>query len=168
MDRLSEIAEKLGKEYDIRIERLPSMRVLSSYKKNSDQSESDTDAWYKWIEENNFSAKVFGNHDHFDYHDQKTGSFVCLRRIGDDFVNESPFMDFTFEGGLFAILIAYFDQDMFGIGNYLKTYIENKMDKYVIDNEYIERNSIACMGEEMLSPFKELGRYDIFMPVIEK
>jgi len=165
MDRLTKIAEELGKSYDIRIEYLPSMRVLSSYINGSDRNESDTDAWYKWIESNNFPAKVFGNHDHFDYHDVKTGQFVCLRRIDDDFINESSFMDITFDGGLYAILIAYFDQDMGKIAEYLKVFIEDKMDMYTLDREAIERSRIECMGEEMISPFENLGRYDIFMPI---
>ena len=167
MDKLKNFTEKLGKTYDIRIEYLSSMRVLSSYKKGSNQNESDTEAWYKWIEENNFPVKIYGNHDHFDYHDVKTGNLVCLRRIDEHFINNSPFMDLTFNGSIFAVLIAYFDQDMGGIADYLKAYIEEKSDKYVIDKEYIKNNRIDCMGEEMLSPLKNLGRYDIFIPVIE-
>jgi hypothetical protein len=76
-------------------------------------------------------------------------------------------MDLEFNGGMFAVLIAYFDQDMCGIADYLKAFIEDKSDKYVIDKEYINKNRIDCMGEEMISPFKNLGRYDIYIPIIE-
>ena len=164
MEKLEFISKNLGKSYDIRIEYIPSMRVLSSYTKASNGEGSDTDAWYEWITQNNFPPKVLGNHDHFDYHDTVTGNLVCLRRIADTFVNDSPFTDFIFDDSYFAALIAYFDQDMGSIADYLSASIEH-MDNYILDTSYIKKTKIACMGEEMLSPFKTCGRYDIFMPV---
>ena len=94
-----------------------------------------------------------------------TNDFVCLRKIPEDFQNNSPFIDLKFQGSLFAVLGTYFGDDMGKAYDDLKYYIENKLDTYMLDYPYINRSHIDCMGEEMLSPFNDKGRYDIYMPI---
>lgn len=164
-DELSAVSEKMAKPLDIRLVELPSMRVVSSYLKDSQKEKSEADAWYRWIEQNKLPRKPVGSHEHFDFLDTVTGNFVCMRRIAEDFHNDSPFLDFTFTGGLFAVLGTYWGDDTGKAYDDLKDYIENKLDAYMLDYPYIKANRIDCLGEEVLSPFDDKGRYELYMPV---
>ena len=162
---LTKVSRDVEKPLDIRVVRLPSMRVLSSYLKDDKNMKSDADSWYQWIESNKFPNKVLGSHDHYEYYDIATNDFVCLRKIPEDFQNNSIFLDFEFKGSLFAVLGTYFGDDIGKAYDDLKYNIENNLDSYMLDYPYINASHIDCLGEEMLSPFNDKGRYDIYMPI---
>ncbi len=163
-EELSAVSEKLLKSLDIRIIRLPEMRVISSYLKDNTQK-SDVDLFQKWLSENNILVSKQGCHECFDYIDTETNEYVCILKISDDYVNNSPFVNFTFGNELFAAAGTYQGDDMGQAYDNLKSYIESKLESYMIDYPYIHQTHIDCLGEEVLSPYDDKARYELYMPV---
>ncbi|MDF2586930.1 MAG: putative transcriptional regulator [Anaerocolumna sp.] len=168
-EELKAVDEKLTKPLDIRIMELPTMRVLSSYL-HENKRKSDTDLFQKWLAQNNIltvgtSNGDIGKHERFDYIDTETNEYVCILKITDDFDLDSPFVDFTFVGELFAGVGAYQGDDMGQAYDNLKSYIENKSESFMIDYPYINQTHIDCLGEEVLSLYDDKARYELYMPV---
>lgn len=166
-EELTAVSEKVAPAMDIRIEQIPSMRVLSSYTKESNKEHSDIEAFHKWRAINNIVPDAEpGLHDNFDFYDTETGQLVYVRKFDDDYVNTSPYLDYIFLGGLFAVFGTYLEVDDMGeVHDRMIKHITNKFDYYTIDNRYMKNNRFDSMGSEMLSPFSDKRRYDVFMPI---
>lgn len=166
-EELTAISEKVAPAMDVRIVKIPSMGVLSSYIKESNKEHSDTEAFHKWRADNNVLPDTEpGLLDNFDFYDLKTRQLVYIRKTTDGFVNNSHYLEYYFEGGLFAVLGTYLEEDDMGEAyDRLTKYIKNKLEHYIIDEEYIEKNRFDSMGSQMLSPFSDKRRYDIFIPI---
>lgn len=166
-EELSAISEKVAPALDVRIIKIPSMSVLSSYSKESNKEHSDTEGFHKWRADNNILPDTEpGLLDNFDFYDLETRQLVYVRKITDGYVNTSDFLEYDFEGGLFAVLGTYLEEDDMGEAyDRLTKYIKTKLVDYTIDELYIKKNRFDSMGSQVLSPFSDKRRYDIFIPI---
>lgn len=158
MEQLSEVSERLARPLNISIVKLPKMRVLSSYLKTDPQN-SDADAFSRYIQLNGMKADC---HESFEYREYENE--VMISRIDDDFVNDSDFTDLTFDGGLFAAVNLYLDDDMNqSFRALIKSFDENKF--YQID--YAPDGSLrhAAMTENLISPDERRQLVALYVPV---
>ncbi len=158
MEQLSEVSERLARPLNISIVKLPKMRVLSSYLKTDPQN-SDADAFSRYIQLNGMKADC---HESFEYREYENE--VMISRIDDDFVNDSDFTDLTFDGGLFAAVNLYLDDDMNqSFRALIKSFDENKF--YQID--YTPDGSLrhAAMTENLISPDERRQLVALYVPV---
>ena len=158
MEQLSEVSERLARSLNISIVKLPKMRVLSSYLKTDPQN-SDADAFSRYIQLNGMKADC---HESFEYREYENE--VMISRIDDDFVNDSDFTDLTFDGGLFAAVNLYLDDDMNqSFRALIKSFDENKF--YQID--YAPDGSLrhAAMTENLISPDERRQLVALYIPV---
>ncbi len=107
--RLSELSEKVSAPIDLSIIDLPPMRVLSSNRKDSELS--DVDGYWDWLGRNKVPFGTPGSHTLFEYQ-MNNAQTVILQKIDPTFINDSPFSDYEFEGGLFAVGSIYVDDDI--------------------------------------------------------
>lgn len=158
MEQLSEVSEKFVRPLDISIVKLPKMRMLSSYLK-ADMRNSDTDAFSRYIQMSGIRTDY---HESFEYRENEND--VMISKIADDFVNNSGFTDFIFEGGLFAAANLYLDDDMDqSFRSLIKSFDENKF--YQID--YTPDGSLrhAAMTENLISPDERRQLVALYVPV---
>jgi len=106
---LSQLSEKLAKPLAFGIVDLPPCRVLTSFLKPG-MSESDYSGFSHYIQINGLSQATSGNHQQFEY--QTEDCDVLMVRLPEDFVNDSKYLDYRFDGGLFAVLNLYLDEDL--------------------------------------------------------
>jgi len=157
-EQLSEVSKKLSKPLDISILKLSQMRVLSSYLKAEGQT-SDIDAFSRYLQ---MSGKKIENHESFEY--QENGFDVIIAKIPDDYVNDSEFVDFVFDGGVFAAANVYLDDDLAQSLNSLVTgFDDNKF--YQID--YTPEGNLrhAAMFENLISPDERRQLAALYVPV---
>ncbi len=158
MEDLSNISENIVRPLDISIAELPRMRVLSSYLKAEPQN-SDTEAFLHYIQMNGIRRDYHGSFEYWENeHD------VMISKIADDFVNDSCFADFYFDGGLFAAANLYLDDDINQLFcSLIKSFDENKF--YQID--YAPDGSMrhAAMTENLISPNERRQLVTLYVPV---
>lgn len=158
MEQLSDISENLVRPPDVSIAELPRMRVLSSCLKDDPQN-SDTDAFSHYIQMNGIRTEYHGS---FEYRENEHD--VMISKIADDFVNDSCFADYFFEGGLFAAANLYLDDDINQLfRSLIKSFDENKF--YQID--YAPDGSLrhAAMTENLISPDERRQLVTLYVPV---
>lgn len=158
MEQLSEVSERLARPLDISVVKLPKMRVLSSYLK-ADPQNSDADAFSHYIQ---MSGIITDYHESFEYRENEHD--VIISKITEDFVNDSAYTDFIFDGGLFAAANVYLDDDMNQSFRYLiKSFDENKF--YQID--YMSDGSLrhAAMTENLISPDERRRLVALYVPL---
>lgn len=158
MEQLSEISEKLARPLAISIVKLPKMRVLSSYLK-ADPLNSDTDAFSRYIQMNDIRTDYHGSFEYWE-----NGHNIMISKIAEDFVNDSSFADFIFDGGLFAAANLYLDDDMNqSFRSLIKSFDENKF--YQIDYAPDGRLRHAAMTENLISPNERRQLAALYVPV---
>jgi DNA-binding transcriptional MerR regulator len=158
-EKLSEISREALKLHDIRIIRLPSMRVLTSrYKTGKAENLGEVDM------QNLFAVYGFvpvpGMRDCF-MRKEPEDEWVMLMKIPNDYKNETVYMDENLPGGLYAIAAAFFESmdDTFIL---LREWISNSGD-FDLDKNRPE------MIEEIL-PWDIANRFnkyqqDVFIPM---
>ncbi len=158
MEQLSKVSENFIRPLDVSIAELPRMRVLSSYLK-ADPQNSDTDAFSHYIQMNGIKTDYHGSFEYWENeHD------VMISKIADDFVNDSCFADYFFDGGLFAAANIYLDDDINQLfRSLIKNFDENKF--YQID--YTPDGSLrhAAMTENLISPNERRQLVTLYVPV---
>ncbi|MDD5603243.1 MAG: MerR family transcriptional regulator [Eubacteriales bacterium] len=107
---LDNLSERLARHLDPAIISLPDMRVVSSFLEAS-PNESDVEGYRRWIQGQNIPTGAPGRHERFEFQ-HESGSDVVIQRVPDDFVNNSEYLDFTFDGGLLACINLYMDEDL--------------------------------------------------------
>ena len=158
MEHLSEVSERLARPLDISIVKLSKMRVLSSYLK-ADPRCSDTDAFSRYIQLNGMKADY---HESFEYRENQQD--VMISKIDDDFANDSDFTDLIFDGGLFAAVNLYLDDDMEqSFRALIKSFDENKF--YQIDYAPDGCLRHAAMTENLISPDARRQLVALYVPV---
>ena len=155
---LSAVSEKLEKPLEISIVALPSMRVLSSYKKANPQ-ESDPDGFNRYLQQNNI---VQGNHERFEF--QSEHGDVVIQRISDDYDNDSEYSDYIFPGGLFAAANVYLDEDL---GERFRSLIKDFDNNKYYQIDYLNDGSLrhAAMLENLISPDDQRELVSLLVPV---
>lgn len=109
LKELSAVSDQLLKPLPSAIISLPAMRVLSSYKKEQ-PTESDIDGFWRWMQQRDPAFYQPGNHQWFEF-ETDVGD-VMMAEIPDDLKNDSQYRDYIFEGGLFASIHVYVDEDL--------------------------------------------------------
>jgi hypothetical protein len=158
-EKLSEISREALKLHDIRIIRLPRMRVLTSRHKSGEMENLDGEKMQNLFAEYGFIPTP-GMRDCFMHH-ESGGEWVMLMKIPDSYENETVYADEILQGGLYAVTDTFFESmdDTFIL---LREWVKNS-DDFELDTQRTE------MLEEIL-PWditEKLNRFqqDIFIPI---
>lgn len=164
-EMLSEISREALKLHDVRIIRLPPMRILTSRLKTGQAENLDGDKMQNMFAEYGF-IPCPGLRNCF-YRKENGDEWIMLMKIPKDFENTTAYADETLPGGLFAIASSFVEvlDDTFIL---LRDWI-NKNENYELDignDGKLKRNE---MIEEIL-PWDiagKLKRYqqDVFIPI---
>ncbi|MDR0287306.1 MAG: MerR family transcriptional regulator [Clostridiales bacterium] len=163
-EELTAINEKLTGPLDVKIVILPEMRVLTSCYKAG--NESDTDAFWEWINDNHIDYGTPGSHMFFEQQNNETDrdSQINVVKIPDDWDNISPFIDRIFTGGLFAVAGAYVDEDINQtFTSMLRAFDNNKY--YEVDYLHDGKLRAGPLIESVISTDELREKTDIFVPV---
>jgi len=158
VEKLSNINRKALRLHDVRIIRLPAVRILISRLKTGELITLDGDKM-----QNLFAAYGLtptpGMRDCF--YRCELGEWTMIRTIPQGYDNQTPYIDESFAGGLYAVASSFFE-DMDDTFILLKGWV-SKSENYEIDIARIE------MIEEIL-PWDiahKTGKYqqDVFIPI---
>ena len=160
-ERLSELSEKVSGTLDLSIIDLPPMRVISSKLKNSDIS--DVEGFWDWLGKNRIPFGTPGSHKLFEYQ-QGDAQTVIIQNIDREFINESPFVDYEFEGGLFAVGSVYVEDD---IASYhermIRSFDNNPF--YEVDYRHGGHLRHESLAETVISTDSGREKVNLFLPV---
>ena len=159
-DELAVVSAQLARPAEPSIVRLPAMRVLSSRLKESPQA-SASDEFWRWVQMRGLSPGNPGAHDRFEF--QADGDDVTLLRIADDFFNDSPYLDYKINGGLFAVIGAYLDEDL---GERLRSLVSS-FDNHYYEIDYMHGGGLRheVMLENLISPDEKRELVSLLVPV---
>ncbi|MDP4089720.1 MAG: hypothetical protein Q8930_10690 [Bacillota bacterium] len=87
-----------------------------------------------------------------------------MKKISEDFINTTPYVDYIFGGGLFAMIYSYEDENIGMQHNRLKDYIDNSK-YYEIDYLPNGNQRHESLGEPVISPNTSRDRLAIYIPV---
>ena len=96
---LASISDRLTKPVQPSLVQLPPMRILSSCLKENSQI-SDVEGFSRWVQMHGIPSGRPGAHERFDTRTE-AGDIILLK-LAKDFQNSSPYLDYYWEGGLFA------------------------------------------------------------------
>lgn len=164
-DKLSEISHEALRLHDVRVIRLPPMRVLTSRLKTGQAENLNGDKMQNLFVKFGFMPSP-GLRNCF-YRKEQNGEWIMLIKIPNDYENTTVYADENLIGGLYAVASS-FVEDMDNTFALLKDWI-SKSDHYQLDADTegkIRRNE---MIEEIL-PWdiaNKLNRYqqDVFIPI---
>jgi len=158
---LEKLSDRLAPPANPAIVLLPAMRVISSFLKNS-PGESDTDGFWRWVQTQCLPNDEPGSHKRFEY--QAAASDVLIQYVPDNFENKGGFLDFSFEGGLFAAENAYLDEDLGGkFHSLVKYFDDNKFYQIDYNNDGSLRHPVLL--ENLISPDDKRALVTMFAPV---
>jgi len=104
---LASLSDKLTKSAEPFILPLSPMRVLSSVRKDG---ATDPDGFWRWVQTKSIPQGEPGQHERFEF--QTEAGDVFILKVSDDFINDSEYVDYIFNGGLFAAINVYLDEDL--------------------------------------------------------
>ncbi|HBL84374.1 MAG: hypothetical protein A2Y17_04900 [Clostridiales bacterium GWF2_38_85] len=158
---LSAVSEKLKNEIEVFIIELPQMRMLSS--KQKDNSLSDVEGFTDWMELHNIPRSLPGSHELFEYQDNKDDTII-IRRIDNNFINDSPYIDIIFNGGLFAVGSVFVDEDIGAFHFNMMKSLDNNL-YYKVDYQHDGNLRHESLLESVLSPDEKREKVNIFLAV---
>jgi DNA-binding transcriptional MerR regulator len=159
--RLSELSDKVAAPLDLSIVDLPPMRVLSSRLKDSDIS--DVEGFWDLLGRNRIPFGRPGSHKLFEYQKDDTQT-VIIQNIDKDFDNASPYSDYEFEGGLFAVGSIYVDEDIASFHQrMIVSFDENPY--YEVDYRHGGRLRHESLAESVISSDSRREKINLFLPV---
>ena len=164
-EKLSEISREALRLHDVRMIRLPPMRVLTSRLKAGQVENLDGNKMQNLFVKFGFTPGP-GLRNCF-YRKESNGEWIMLIKIPNDYENTTEYIDEEFTGGLFAIASSFME-DMDDTLIMLKDWV-NKSDHYMLDVNVEGEMQRYEMIEEIL-PWdiaNKLNRYqqDIFIPI---
>jgi len=155
------LSDRLVEPVEISIIHLPSMRVLSSYLKENPDA-SDPDGFWRWVQARGADPGEPGGHERFEF--QTNAGDIIVLKINDNFANDSPYWDYTFEGGLFAAANVYLDEDLGErFRSLIKSFDANKY--YQIDYQGDGNLRHAALLETLISPDDQRELVSLLVPV---
>ena len=163
--RLSEISHEALRLKEVRIIRLPAMRVLTSRRKSGEVIALDADHMQNLFSEYGLIPTP-GLRDCF-YYRNSNDEWIMKLKIPDGFINTTPYADEFYEGGMFAITSSFME-DMDEAFLLLRDWID-KSECFELDKDEAGTLNRNEMIEEIL-PWdiaRKRNRYqqDIFIPV---
>ncbi len=164
-EKLSEISREALRLHDVRIIRLPPMRVLTSRLKTGEAENLDGDKMQNLFAKFGFTPSP-GLRDCF-YRKEPKDEWIMLIKIPIDFENTTEYVDEMIPSGLFAIASSFME-DMDDTSILLRGWV-NKSDHFELDSKADGQFKRHEMIEEIL-PWDiahKLNRYqqDIFIPI---
>lgn len=161
LEKLSQIGREVLRLHDVRIIRLPQMRVLTSRLKTGELKELD---------ENLFAEYGFmpdpGLRNCF-FRKEPSGEWIMLIKIPKDYENTTAYIDETFSGGLYAITTSFMVDidDAFVL---LRDWI-NRSGNYELDTDSggkLLRDEIIeeILPQDIVDKFKQYQQ-DVFVPI---
>ena len=160
-ERLSELSEKVSGLIDLSIIDLPPMRVISSKLKNSEIS--DVEGFWDWLGKNRVPFGTPGSHKLFEFQ-QDNGQTVIIQSIDREFLNDSPYVDYEFEGGLFAVGSVYVDDDIASYHDKMIRSFDNNP-FYQVDYRHGGHLRHETLAESVISPDSRREKINLFLPV---
>ena len=163
--KLSEVSREALKLHDVRVIRLPPMRMLTSYLKTGQIEELDGDKMQYLFADQGLLPKP-GMRNCF-YRKEFNGNWIMMIEIPQDFNNQTLYQDDIFPGGLYAIASAFIE-DMDITFDLLNDWIKESED-YDLDADVSGALQRVEMIEEIL-PWDiatKQNRYqqDVFIPI---
>ena len=160
-EKLSEISREALKLYDVRVTRLPPMRVLTSRSKKGQAGE---------IRENFFAEYGFMPEPGFRncfFRKEANDEWVMLIKIPQDYENTTAYIDENVPGGLYAVTTSFM-ADLDDTFILLREYI-NKSENYEFDTDADGKLLRDKMIEEIL-PWDIVAQFnqyqqDVFVPI---
>ena len=141
---LSALSDRLVASVNPAIIELPAMRMLSSG--------TEVEAFWRYLVSNGIPAGKPGQHEQFELQDE------VMLRIPDDFVNNSGFKENTFDGGRYASINVYLDEDL---GQCFRAVVS-----YFGENKFYELDyTRASMLENLFSPDEKRELVSLLVPV---
>ncbi len=160
-EKLSALSEKVSAPPDLTVIDLPPMRVLSS--KLKDSYKSDVDGFWDWLGKSRIPFGTPGSHKLFEYQMDNTRT-VIIQNIDSDFNNDSPYSDYEFEGGLFAVGAIYVEDDIASFHQrMIKSFDNNPY--YEVDYRHGGRLRHESLAESVISSDSMREKINIFLPV---
>ena len=161
LEKLSQIGREVLRLHDVRIIRLPQMRVLTSRLKTGELKELD---------ENLFAEYGFmpdpGLRNCF-FRKEPSSEWIMLIKIPKDYENTTAYIDETFSGGLYAITTSFMAviDDAFVL---LRDWI-NRSGNYELDTDSggkLLRDEIIeeILPQDIVDKFKQYQQ-DVFVPI---
>ncbi len=160
MDEIDAAAERIARPLDMTIVDLPTFRGVSSIVRET--NESDVAGFWAWAAIKNLSS-VPGRREAFEFQTQ-SGESALLLRVPDDFINDGPYRDAEFKGGLYAAAGAYADEDLARIHRAIALEI-GRGGAYEVDAQSDEGPHRATLVESALSPDEQREQLTILVPV---
>jgi DNA-binding transcriptional MerR regulator len=159
--RLSELTEQVAPQPDLIIIDLPPMRVLSSILKNSDRS--DVSEFWDWLEKSKIPFGTPGSHKLFEYQNDNAQT-VMIQNIDTNYNNDSPFLDYELEGGLFVVGSVYVDDD---IAAFHKKMIQSFDNNPFYEVDYRQSGVLRheTLAETVISTDSMREKINLFLPV---
>ena len=160
-DELAAVSAHLARPVEPSIMRLPAMRVLSSRLKENPHA-SDPDGFWRWVQMRGISPGNPGAHERFEF--QADEDDVTILRIADDFTNDSPYLDYRFNGGLFAATEAYLDEDL---GERFRSLVSSFDDNKYYEIDYRHDGGLRqeTILENLISPDEKRELVSLLVPV---
>ncbi|MEA4889022.1 MAG: MerR family transcriptional regulator [Clostridiaceae bacterium] len=159
--RLAEVSEKIAEPANIRIIELPSMRMLSSI--NKETAASDVEGFWNWLDKEGIPPGMPGQHILFEFQNDAS-QVVFIQKIDENFKNDSPYADYRFEGGLFAVGCAYVDEDLRAIHRrIIKSFDDNSY--FEVDYHHSGRLQHETLVESVISPDSKREIVDLLVPI---
>ena len=158
---LSDVSDRLSKSPEPSIIALPPTRMLTSYLKG-DARASDPVGFERWTQKRGLTPGGPGAHGRFEY--QADGTDVVMLAIPEDFVNESPFADTDFEGGLYAAANVYLDEEL---GERFRALVAcfDGNPYYEVDYTHAGRLRHEALVEDLISPDGQRALVSLLVPV---
>ena len=160
-DDLSGINERLAKPAQPAIVHLPAMRVVSSYLK-ANPAESDAEGFWRWAQARKLLYREPARHELFEF--QTGAGDVVMLRVPGGFDNDGGYLDYIFEGGLFAAENVYIDED---IGERFRSLVRCFDDNKYYEVDYRHDGSMRhpAMLENLISPDDRRELAALLVPV---
>lgn len=159
--KLGDISDRISAPIDLNIVDLPPMRVLSSNFKES--GISDVDGFWDWMGRNRIPFGSPGSHKLFEYQKDNVQT-VIIQQIERDFLNGSPYSDYEFEGGLFAVGSIYAEDDIAAFHQrMINSFDANPY--YEVDYRHGGQLRHESLAESVISSDSRREKINLFLPV---
>lgn len=160
-ERLSALTDLVSTPLDLTIVDLPSMRMLSSIRK--DTGISDVNRFWDWLGSNKIPYGTPGSHTLFEYQDDNAQT-VIIQKIDNELFNDSPYRDYVLEGGLFAVGGIYADDDIPSFHQrMIKTFDDNSY--YEVDYRHDGGLRHESLIETVISTDSRRDKVNVLLPV---
>ena len=160
ISKLNEIADTVAQPMDLNIIQLPFMRVISSKRKTT--GESDVDGFYEWLDGQESRTDLFEQHTLFEYQDSFGQTIVVYKMLWE--FEDCPYQEEVLAGGLFATGSVYADEDM---ESYFKRMIKSFDHNPYYQVDYQSNGDLRCnvLAESVLSVDRQRDRVNLLLPI---